>query len=208
MKMPRALLPECLIMVFRAGTLSPCSGSSGEACSVAARHLCCVVATPRPRRSGQRRRPLTCVCQWEVHRQQTLRVCARPPFWGGALDVPSGIFISMPEERLAGACLLTITASQHSVDDGGKPPGRRHGHSSTRRKSAAGNLLLQQSRVTLRSRCKNCLWSSVHLFEGPPAATADATRSEFVDERHFCTMHPRETMPEPTLRCRGVAESC
>ena len=184
------LVTECLIMVFRAGTLSPCSGSSGEACSVAARHLCFVVALSRPRRSSQRRGPLACVCQ--------RKVCCH--------DISTSIFISMPEERLAGACSLTIATSEHSVDDSEKPPGRPDDR--IMRRKSAGNLLLQRSRIMLRLRCKNGLGPSMHLFEEAPAAAADAAGPEFVDQRHLCAMHLRETVPEPTLRRRGVAESC
>ena len=46
------------------------------------------------------------------------------------------------------------------------------------------------------------------LVREVPAAATDATGSELVDQRHLCAMHLCETVPEPTLRRRGVAESC
>jgi hypothetical protein len=62
----------------------------------------------------------------------------------------------------AGARSLTITASEHSMD-GGEKPLRRRRSCSTWSKSTSDSLL-QQGSFTLRSRCDNCLWSSMHMI--------------------------------------------
>ena len=84
---------ECLIMVFRAGTLTP----SSEACSVAARHLRCVIATLDRAGlvSGAGRLPVPANNR---HTASKRFAFAHAPFWG-VLDVSTRIFISMPEEK-------------------------------------------------------------------------------------------------------------